>query len=271
MGRVVLARSDPTPDAAGGARRLDEAGVEVEWIVDCRAATAVSDPYVHRVRSGLPWVLAKWAQTIDGGLTTRSGEPRWISNEASRRLVHLERGRCDAILTGIGTVRADDPLLTARGRRRRVPLRVVVDATLEIPLGSRLVTTAADVSTIVACRREALQGRRAAALRDAGVQLLGFDSTGSQMKLAPILSGLVSQCQVTNVLVEAGPGLLRRLFAESLVNEAWVFVAPRARGDAATLPDFGAATLELVHVRRRGDDAILRYGVRPKSAEDSGR
>lgn len=270
VARVAFARADPTPGSAGGAGRLREAGVEVEQVDDVPAAAAVSDPYVHRIRRGLPWVTAKWAQTLDGCIANRAGESKWISNEASRNLVHLERGRTDAIMTGIGTVRADDPLLTARGRRRRrVARRVIVDPRLEIPVTSRLVATAREVPTIVACRTDALT--RATALRDAGVDVIGVQGDGAELPMAPLLRDLVTRYGVAGVLVESGPGLLSRLVREGLVNEAWVFVAPRLMGDGIRAVALGESVqLTLHQLRHRRGDVILRYGVSPKSVRESG-
>src|SRR5262245_42932667 len=109
IARVVTARRDPNPIAAGGLDCLRDAGIAIEGTDACEAAIAVSDPFAHRVRSGLPWVIAKWAQTADGKVATRPphNESQWISSEASRMLVHRERGRVDAIVTGIGTVLRD--------------------------------------------------------------------------------------------------------------------------------------------------------------------
>ena len=109
--RVVYARDDPSPNASGGADRLRAAGIETQLITNCPGAIAVSDPFVHRVKTGLPWVIAKWAQTLDGRIATRTGKSRWISNDRSRRMVPRERGRVDAVLTGLGTALADCPLL----------------------------------------------------------------------------------------------------------------------------------------------------------------
>ena len=143
VAKVVIARRDPNPIAAGGLDRLREAGIEVVIADDCELAMRITDGFARRVRSGLPWVIAKWAQTLDGRIATGSGESRWISNEASRRMVHRERGRVDAILTGIGTVLSDDPLLTARDVRiRRVARRIVIDPHLKTPLDAKLVQTA---------------------------------------------------------------------------------------------------------------------------------
>lgn len=147
VARVVYARSDPTPGKGGGAGRLRGAGITAELSDANPLATGVSAPFIRRATTGLPWVVAKWAQTIDGRVATRSGESQWISGERARARVHRLRARVDAILTGIGTVLGDDPLLTARGvhRRRRHAARVVADTDLDIPIQCQLVRTARDI------------------------------------------------------------------------------------------------------------------------------
>jgi len=271
VARVVIARRDPNPLAAGGADRLRAAGIEVDVVGEEPAAVAVSDPFVQRVTSGLPWVVVKWAQTLDGRIATRSGESRWISNESSRRLVHRERGRVDAILTGIGTVLRDDPLLTARDvRRRRIARRVVIDPDLETPTTAKLVQTIAEAPTTIACAPHMLETDQAATLRAAGVELLGIASEAAGLPLEPVLRELVNRHDITNVLVEAGPGLLRRLFEPGLVNEAWVFVSPLLLGDEEAVPPIKGLTAARLtdgitmghpYVRQRGGDVILRYRV----------
>jgi diaminohydroxyphosphoribosylaminopyrimidine deaminase/5-amino-6-(5-phosphoribosylamino)uracil reductase len=278
VARVVYARAEPDAVAAGGAGRLREAGIDVNLNPGCRAAVEVSDPFVRRITSGLPWVVAKWAQTLDGRIATRAGESRWISNDASRRLVHLKRGRVDAILTGIGTVRSDDPMLTARGvRLRRVARRVVVDPGLDISPTCRLVTSAGVTPTVVACGEDRVNTDtdRVRALKDAGVEIIAVRRTGTELPLDTVLRELVLRYQTTHMMVEAGAGLLGRLFRDGLVNEAWVFVAPLLFGDEQALPCVRGLTvtsltdgspLELWNVRRRGDDVVLRYGVNPTPA-----
>ena len=278
VARVVYARDEPDDVARGGAARLRSEGIRTDRCETCRDAVRVGDPFVRRILTGMPWVVAKWAQTLDGRIATRTGESRWISNSASRRLVHQERGRVDMILTGIGTVKRDDPMLTARGVRiRRVARRVVIDPELDIAADRRLVTTTAAAPTVVACGEDRLRADadRTAALRRAGVDLLGVPRTGGELPLEAVLKELVLRYQATHVLVEAGPGLLGRLFAERLVNEAWVFVAPVIFGDEQTVPCVGGLTvhaltdgsdLELWNVRSRGGDLVLRYGVTGRPA-----
>ncbi len=273
VARVVYARAEPDEVAAGGAGRLRAAGINVELSHGCRAAIEVSDPFVRRIKSGLPWVVAKWAQTLDGRIATRAGESQWISNNASRRLVHQKRGRVDAILTGIGTVQTDDPMLTARGvNRRRIARRVVIDPGLEISPDRRLVTTAAETPTVVACGEDriAADADRVQALRDAGVEILPLPRDGSELPLDAVLRELVLRYQTTHLMVESGAGLLGRLFRDGLVNEAWVFVAPLLFGDEQAVPCVRGLTvatltdgrrLKLWNIRRRGEDVVLRYGV----------
>lgn len=268
--RVVIARRDPNPEAAGGASVLEAAGVDVVFREDVEVAVRVSDPFVHRVRTKRPYVVMKWAQTVDGRVATRSGDSQWISGPRSRRLVHRERGRVDAIMTGIGTVLADDPQLTARdGRRRRLARRVVIDPKLQMPLTARLVTDQPALTTI-ACHASILDAGSPAALEleARGVELVGIPMDGTDLPLAPVLRHLVDTHTVATVLVEAGAGLMSRLLAQGLVNEAWVFQGPLVLGDAEAMPALRGRVaerltdgidLDLIGVHRRQDDVLLRY------------
>lgn len=299
---VVVARRDPHPKGQGGLERLRAAGVAVH-VEPEPLAMRVGEPFVHRVTRGLPWVVAKWAQTIDGRIATRSGDSRWISSVRSRAMVHRERGRVDAMLTGIGTVLADDPLLTARGVRvRRVARRVVVDPGLRIPSGCRLLSSLEAASVTIACREELLGSQTAEALRGRGVEIVGLPRLGGTgvgspggfagrgaieaapsparqaLDLGPLLAHLAREHTVATVLVEAGPGLLGALLSQDLVNLAWVFVAPSLLGDAmAPGPVAGESPLriaeargfELLDARRRGSDLSLVYAPRRRTEADS--
>jgi diaminohydroxyphosphoribosylaminopyrimidine deaminase/5-amino-6-(5-phosphoribosylamino)uracil reductase len=274
--RVVYGQSDPgadTPDSTGGADHLRAAGIDVEHVPDHGPSAEVSAAFMHRTRTGLPWVVAKWAQTLDGRIATRTGASQWISGEQSRRMVHRERGRVDAILTGVGTVDADDPMLTARDVRvRRVARRVIIDPSLRTPHEAKLVKTAGDVPTIIACSEDAVSTKAddVGSLCASGVELLAVPAPAGEIPLAAVLAELVKRHDVTNVLVESGAGLLGRLFAEQLVNEAWVFVAPLLFGDADAMPPAvgrevcdvtDGIAMRLTHCHRRGDDLVLRYRV----------
>ncbi|MBC7833652.1 MAG: bifunctional diaminohydroxyphosphoribosylaminopyrimidine deaminase/5-amino-6-(5-phosphoribosylamino)uracil reductase RibD, partial [Phycisphaerales bacterium] len=145
---VVFARADPNPLKAGGAAQLESLGVKSRLSPASPLASSLSDAFVTRLHHGRPLVIAKWAQTIDGRVATRAGDSKWISSSASRCAVHRLRARVDVVLTGSGTIIADDPMLTGRdiylARRRAV--RVIVDSTLRTPLESQIIRTALSIA-----------------------------------------------------------------------------------------------------------------------------
>ncbi|MEN0019565.1 MAG: bifunctional diaminohydroxyphosphoribosylaminopyrimidine deaminase/5-amino-6-(5-phosphoribosylamino)uracil reductase RibD [Planctomycetota bacterium] len=285
VAEIVFARRDANPEASGGAERLRDSGATVRSSDASRMALAVGDAWAKRVRTRhegleLPWVIAKWAQTIDGRIATRTGQSQWISNEASRGRVHRLRARVDVILTALGTVHADDPMLTARGMRRvrRVARRVIIDPSLDIPMESQLVRTAGEVPTTVACARSVAEASafadRRADLKAAGVELMAVASNGNggelagRLDLRDVLHRLAVQHDATNVMIEAGPGLLGSLFEADVVDEAVVYVAPLLLGDDEALaaargravPSLSQGRpFRLARTKRVGDDVELTY------------
>jgi diaminohydroxyphosphoribosylaminopyrimidine deaminase/5-amino-6-(5-phosphoribosylamino)uracil reductase len=241
--RVIFATRDPNPPKAGGAERLRSQGLEVYFAPDLGARSALAEsliePFAKRVATGLPWVIVKWAQTIDGRIATRTGESKWISGPMARRRVHRLRGRVDAVLTGMGTILADDPMLTARDVRRvrRVARRVVLDTELSIPLDCAIVRSAKDTPATVFCdpsiARAEITAQKRWALGEAGVEVLGITPTRSHLDLTVALRTLAEKHGVATVLVEAGSGLMGALFEQDLVDEAVVYVAPLVLGDEA--------------------------------------
>jgi diaminohydroxyphosphoribosylaminopyrimidine deaminase/5-amino-6-(5-phosphoribosylamino)uracil reductase len=272
---VVFACDDPNPLKAGGAKALREAGIAARRSDASPAASGLAAPFLLRLREGRPWVIAKWAQTIDGRIATRTGESKWISNESSRRRVHQLRARVDAVLTGIGTVIADDPMLTARGvRLRRTASRVVVDSDLDLAPESLLARSAREVPTIVACDRDlansGFTGGARQRLEEAGVIVLGVppDPGGRGIDLRAMLEQLWRVRGIATVMVEAGPGLLGSLCDADLIDEAVVYVAPMLLGDelakgvaAGRLAESlsQARRFDLLRTRRVGHDVELTY------------
>ena len=275
ISRVVYAVEDPHEHARGGASQLRSVGLQVDHVPSEACLNALS-PFLWRCRTGLPWITAKWAQSLDGWIATRSGQSEWISGERSRALVHRERGRVDAILTGIGTIQADDPQLTARGvRRRRVARRLVVDPRAELPTDSALVRTIDAAPVSVLCLPTADAGR-VEALRHAGVDVRSCPTRGTQLDLRTALAALDDAYDLSHILVEAGPGLLSSLLDEDLIRACAVFVAPLLLGDTQAIPPVHGESplriqdgraLHLMSRHRYGDDTLLRYGVpeRPNS------
>lgn len=274
LARVVYARPDPHPKGREGAATLRQAGIACDLSYASPSATRLSDPFVKRVTTGLPWVIAKWAQTIDGRIATRTGESQWISNPHSRRRVHELRGRVDAILTGIGTVLADDPLLTAREVPvRRAARRVIVDTHLDLPPGSKLARTARQAPTTLACDKAMAVAHialeRRTALEDLGVEVMGVPTRlDDRVDLELLLRTLVSHHGVSTVLVESGAALLGSLLASDLVDELRVYVAPMLLADdharpammGLAVPSLGEARrFTLIRAKAVGEDVELRY------------
>lgn len=237
--RVVAAQTDPFPQVAGqGLQALLAAGVAVDAGIGAEAARRLNAPYLKRVQTGRPWLIAKWAMTLDGKLATRDNDSRWISNETSRRLVHELRGRVDAVLVGRGTLLADDPLLTARPAGPRAALRVVLDSQAAAPLDRRLIATAREYPTLIAVAEEA-DGARVEALRAAGCETFACPGSDHAARFDALLLEL-GRRGGANVLVEGGAAVLGCLFDHDWVDEVQVFVAPKiVGGDRARSPVAG--------------------------------
>jgi len=270
IARVVVGTGDPFPAVAGaGIDALRRAGIAVEVGV-CEAETRrLIAPFRRLVEDRRPWVIAKWAMSLDGCVATATGESRWISSEESRGLVHGLRGRVDAILVGIGTALADDPLLTARPPGPRRPLRIVLDRTARLPLESRLVRTAREEPVLVATGPDA-PAERVAALEAAGCEVWRGRSAAAGERLLELLHELGGR-SLTTLLAEGGPTVLGVLADADLIDEVWAFVAPRIiGGDASRAPVGGrgfarlasAATLDVEGVERPGGDLLVRGVVR---------
>lgn len=263
VARVVTPLRDPNPAVNGrGLRRLRAAGITVTTGVLRKEAGEVLAPFLTRIRLGRPYVIAKWAQTLNGILVTPPGESKWISCESSRRTVHRLRARVDAVLVGVGTVLADDPLLTARNvPLRRRALRVVLDGNLRIPISAKLVASARTTPSLILTAPQAAKTKKARMLLRRGVEVIACASKGGRLVLSNCMSSL-SDRGVTNLLVEGGPMVLHAMLKARLVDEAWAFVAPRlidGETPACSLAMVVAhADSRGTTVRRCGDDLLFR-------------
>ncbi len=235
VSRVVVAHQDPFPQVAGGGlAKLRQAGVEVEVGPLAASSVALNSPYLKRLFTGRPYVIAKWAMTVDGKTAVATGDSRWISSPASRSLVHEVRGRMDAIIVGLGTAIADDPKLTARPAGPRVPTRIVLDSHARLPTSSHLAQTARETPTLVAVTQAAPLDRRGC-LEALGCEVLVF-STSDRVPIVPLLEEL-GRRRMTNVLVEGGGLVLGAFFNAGEVDEVDVYIAPLVEGgDHARIP-----------------------------------
>ena len=257
VARVVAAMADPFPKVAGGGlAELRAAGVEVQAGVLENLARRLNAPYLKLLAAGRPWVVAKWAMTLDGKIAARTGDSRWISSPASRQLVHQLRGRMDAIIVGRGTAAADDPRLTARPPGPRTALRVVADTRASLSLKSRLVRTAGEVPVLVAVGPEAASAD-CARLQAAGCQVMVCDGPTPQARLEALLDEL-GQRRMTNVLVEGGSRLLGSLFDARLIDEVHAFIAPTLAGGAQAPSPIAGEGIEAISAALALEDIVIR-------------
>jgi diaminohydroxyphosphoribosylaminopyrimidine deaminase/5-amino-6-(5-phosphoribosylamino)uracil reductase len=229
--RVVAAMTDPFPQVAGkGAARLREAGIIVDLGVAQSDAQRINAPYFKLLRTGRPYVHAKWAMTLDGKIATRTGDSRWITGEGARRHAHELRGRMDAVIVGIGTVLADNPRLTVRPPGPRTPVRIVLDSQVRLPDNCQLAATSWDTPVLVVTASELPP--RASKLQDLGCEILTLPSSNGRPDITKLLNEL-GRRQMTNVLVEGGAEVLGSFFDARAVDEVHAFIAPRIAGGNA--------------------------------------
>jgi diaminohydroxyphosphoribosylaminopyrimidine deaminase/5-amino-6-(5-phosphoribosylamino)uracil reductase len=264
---VVAAVEDPFPQVAGrGALQLREAGIPIDFGPGADAARRQNASYRTLLSKGRPHVHGKWAMSLDGKIATRTGDSKWISCEASRGLVHELRGRMDGILVGIGTVLADDPLLTARPSGARIAGRVVLDRQARLPPASQLVRTAQNVPTLVAVGEQA-DAEAIAKLVASGCEIFTLaEVEKNRLDVAALLAEL-GRRRWTNLLVEGGGEVLASFASAGLLDEVHVFVAPKWIGGRTAPGPLGGLGIDKIADARSwphvsscpvGDDIYLR-------------
>jgi diaminohydroxyphosphoribosylaminopyrimidine deaminase/5-amino-6-(5-phosphoribosylamino)uracil reductase len=266
IARVVSAMVDPNPLVAGaGHWRLAEQGIIVEVGIGAEAARRAHAGHIRRTLDHRPHVILKLAVSADGKVGLAGRRPAAISGEASRTRVHLLRATSDAVLTGIGTVLADDPLLTCRlpGMQDRSPVRVVLDGALRIPPESKLVATAGQTPLWIITSEDAPRTREQVLLQ-AGAVVLRSSSIGGRLDLVPVLR-ILAERGITRLMVEAGPLVATAFARADLADEAFIFRSPDAIGpdglDALEgMPLDGlTAKLGFVNSEEVGPDVVTIY------------
>jgi len=266
---VHLAMIDPNPLVCGrGRTELEKEGIKVYVGEHEKAASQVNEAYTKHITTGMPFVIAKFAMSLDGKIATGSGDSKWISGEEARRYAHHLRCTVDAIMAGAKTIINDDPRLTSRccvgrgGTARKQPLRVIVDGKGQIPPSARIFEQPG--KTLLALGRTAKPEDKDALVR-AGAELLELPSDGETVDLEKLLKTL-GERGITRVLVEGGGILIGSLFDNGLVDKVIAFIAPIViGGKEAKTPVSGRGVdkvinsikLERINVERFGDDLMI--------------
>ncbi len=281
---VHLSMLDPFPRVDGrGVDALRHAGIAVEIGERLDDAARINRAFVHFVRTGRPFVTVKWAMTLDGKIATRTGDSRWVSGDASRRLVHRERDASDAIVVGVGTVLLDDPLLTVRldpsedvrAPRPVPPLRVVLDSQARTPPASRLLADVAPGTVLIATTEQA-PSAQIQRLLDAGAEVVVFPAVDGRVELQAVLAELARRGKI-RVIVEGGSEVNGAFFQSSLVDRVLIFVAPKLVGGLRAPTPIGgegrdtmskAIALGDLTWRSVGDDLLIEGRPIDSAVED---
>ena len=272
IARVVAAIEDPNPEVAGkGHAKLRAAGIAVDVGLFAEEAARDHAGHFRRVRDKRPHVILKLAVSADDKIGAVGGKPVAITGEAVRTRVHLLRAQNDAILVGIGTVLADDPLLTCRlpGMAARSPVRIVLDRALRIPGSSRLVHSAREAPLWVVAS-ELAEAPAVAKLGAAGAQVIRIAPTSAGLDLAAVLHALAEK-GITRLMVEGGSRVASSFVAADLVDEVWLFRGTEAIGasgiaalDALPLSEITQSPrLKLRPSETLGKDTLTIYERRP--------
>lgn len=271
VARVVVGVLDVNPLVAGnGCAALEAAGIAVEVGILEEECRALNDAFFYYTETQKPYLIAKYAMTLDGRIATHTGESKWITGEAAREHVHASRAACAAVMVGVGTVLADDPLLNCRLSAEAAqecfcrpawhqPARIICDAHACTPLDSQLVRTAHDIPLIIAVADDA-PADAVQAYKDAGCTVLKVAASEGRLYLDRLMAEL-GKLQIDSVYVEGGPTLLGALFDAKLVQRLQVYVAPKIFGGAGAPCAIGGTGVSVpAHAARMVQPQLTMFG-----------
>ena len=265
--RVVIGSSDPNPLVAGkGIEQLCSHGIEVTTGVLKEQCDQLNQVFFHYIQTKTPYVVMKYAMTMDGKIATRTGKSKWITGAKAREQVHFDRHRYMGIMVGIHTVLTDDPLLTCRLPNTKHPIRIVCDTKLRTPLSSQLVQTAKEIPTIVAtcCTDEEKQKP----LLDSGCQIIVTPQHNNQVDLHYLMEQLGKQ-NIDSILLEGGGTLNWSALNQGIVKKVQAYIAPKLFGGIGTSPVTGIGIddpsdciqLSPPEIKMLGNDILLESEV----------
>jgi len=256
--KVVIGMKDPNPKVSGkGIEKLKKAGIEIVSGILEEDAKKLNEAYIKYITTGKPFVTLKVAMTLDGKIATPEGESKWITGEKARREVHKLRGSVDAIMTAIGTVKVDDPQMTARGKGAKSPKRIIIDPALEIPLDAKILQTPPE--TIIITENT---GNKAKKLEETGIKLIHYNG---KLDLKWLMEKL-SKMEITSVLIEGGSSLNAHAFEDNIVDKVMFFIAPKIIGGKESFSAVGgisfrklaeAYQIKDIKLKRVGEDILV--------------
>lgn len=269
IARVFVGSMDSNPLVAGkGVQILRDHGIYVETGILDAECRKLNEVFYHYIATKTPFVVMKYAMTLDGKIACATGDSKWVTGEIARTQVHQMRGRYRGIMVGIGTVLADDPMLNCRVEGGVDPVRIICDSNLHIPTESQIVKTASDIETIVACSQEALESERKQEkirrLKEAGIQIIGTEGAHG-VNLVELMKKLGGQ-NIDSILLEGGGTLNASALEDGIVNKVYAYIAGKLIGGMdARSPVEGmgidrmadAITLQNVEIEKLGDDFCI--------------
>lgn len=269
IARVFVGSMDSNPLVAGkGVQILRDHGIYVETGILDAECRKLNEVFYHYIATKTPFVVMKYAMTLDGKIACATGDSKWVTGEIARTQVHRMRGRYRGIMVGIGTVLADDPMLNCRVEGGVDPVRIICDSNLHIPTESQIVKTASDIETIVACSQEALESERKQEkirrLKEAGIQIIGTKGAHG-VNLMELMKKLGGQ-NIDSILLEGGGTLNASALEDGIVNKVYAYIAGKLIGGMdARSPVEGmgidrmadAITLQNMEIEKLGDDFCI--------------
>lgn len=275
---VYVGSSDPNPLVSGkGIKELEKAGIHVETGICRKECDEINKVFFHYIQNKTPYVIMKFAESLDGKTACFTGDSRWITGEEARLHVQETRNELKGIMVGIGTVLADDPRLTCRLEGGRNPVRIICDSSLMIPEKSNIIKTAADIPSVIACSEKKLEEpeikEKALRLEDSGAEVLPVPSEkrdGKEILDLVTLMKELGKREIDGVLLEGGATLAARALEAGIVKHIQAYIAPviiggknapgAVAGRGAAVPDDGIR-LKNRKVSFFGEDMLLEYDV----------